>query len=57
MAIAPPKTLKTPKSDAPKEFNISRVVYKDINMVIANLAYKNTEFFIILFTVEAIKLY
>uniref|UniRef100_A0AB33J3N2 Uncharacterized protein n=1 Tax=Prevotella sp. GTC17254 TaxID=3236794 RepID=A0AB33J3N2_9BACT len=56
MAIAPPKTLKIPKSDAPKEFNISRVVYKDINMVIANLAYKNTEFFIILFTVEAIKL-
>lgn len=35
MAIAPPTILYIPKSEAPKEFNIKRVVYNDTNIVIA----------------------
>jgi hypothetical protein len=37
--MAPPTILKIPKSLAPNEFNISRVVYNEINIVIPILAY------------------
>ena len=38
--------LKTPKSEAPKDSKIRRVVYKEINTVIPIFAYKNTVFLI-----------
>jgi len=44
MAMAPPTKLKIPKSAAPSELSTKRVVYRDINMVIPILAYKNPVF-------------
>lgn len=52
MAMAPPTILKIPKSEAPSEFKMSRVVYNDINIVIPIFAYRNPVFFITLFTVD-----
>ena len=56
MAIEPPTMLKIPKSDAPKEFNIRRVVYNEMNIVMPIFAYKNPVFFIIRLAVDDIYL-
>ena len=44
--IAPPTTLKIPKSEAPNDANINRVVYNDTNIVIPILTYRKPVFFI-----------
>ena len=54
IAIAPPTMLYIPKSEAPRAFKISRVVYSDTNIVIAIFAYKYPVFLITLFAVEDI---
>ena len=38
--------MKIPKSEAPSEFRMSRVVYNDMNIVIPILAYRNPVFLI-----------
>ena len=54
MDMAPPTILKIPKSDAPREFSIRRVVYNDINIVIPIFAYRKPVFFMTLLAVELI---
>ena len=44
--MAPPIILNIPKSDAPNDDNINRVVYRDINTVTAIFIYKKPVFFI-----------
>jgi len=54
MAIEPPMILKMPKSVAPNEFNISLVVYNEINIVIPIFIYKKPVFLIIRLAVDDI---
>ena len=55
--IAPPTTLKIPKSEAPKDASINRVVNNEVNTVIPILMYKKQVFFITLFAVDIIHIH
>lgn len=56
MNMTPPTILNIPKSEAPRELRIRRVVYNEINIVIPIFAYRNPVFFITLLAVELIYL-
>lgn len=52
MAMEPPIRLKIPKSEGPNEFNISRVVYSEMNIVMPIFIYKKLVFLIIRLAVD-----